>query len=181
MLSELQDRLRGSCNVDVSPMTIYRTLKRRGFTRKKITRPALERDETDRAQYQLIIGMNYEPEQLVFVDESAFDRRTAQRPYGWSPIGTRSRWRDFFIRGKRYVSNVRLLYKLIFVEGTLFCQLSRWMGLLLWRSLLNLSLLRLSRISSKGYLSKWILGLEEILLLWWTMPVSTKVRIFGPW
>lgn len=97
MLSELQDRLRGACNVDVSPMTIYRTLKRRGFTRKKITRPAIERDETDRAQYQLIIGMHYEPEQLVFVDESAFDRRTAGRPYGWSPIGTRSRRRDFFI------------------------------------------------------------------------------------
>jgi transposase len=101
MLSELQDRLRGSCGVDVSPITIYRTLKRRGFTRKKMTRPAVERDETDRAEYQLLIGTYYEPEQLVFVDESAFDRRTVGRAYGWAPIGTRGRRRDFFVRGKR--------------------------------------------------------------------------------
>jgi len=83
-------------------MTIYRTLKRRGFTRKRVTRPAVERDEVDRAEYQLIIGTYYEAEQLVFVDESAFDRRTTRRTYAWAPIGTRARRRDFFIRGKRY-------------------------------------------------------------------------------
>lgn len=66
-----------------------------------MTRPAVERDETDRAEYQLVIGTYYEPEQLVFVDESAFDRRTIGRAYGWAPIGTRGRRRDFFIRGKR--------------------------------------------------------------------------------
>ena len=42
---------------------------------QQVTRPAIERDEEDRAQYQFIIGSHYEPEQLVFVDESAFDRR----------------------------------------------------------------------------------------------------------
>jgi hypothetical protein len=47
------------------------------------------------------IGTYYEPEQLVFVDESAFDRRVSRRPYGWAPIGSRARRRDFFIRGKR--------------------------------------------------------------------------------
>jgi hypothetical protein len=62
----------------------------------------MEQDEDDRAQYQLIIGSHYEPEQLVFVDESAFDRRITCCPFAWAPIGSRARRRDFFIRGKRY-------------------------------------------------------------------------------
>ncbi|PPR00338.1 hypothetical protein CVT24_004359 [Panaeolus cyanescens] len=102
LLSELQDRLKGSCGVDVSPVTIWRSLKRRGFSRKRATKPAIERDEDDRANYHLIIGSFYEPEQLVFVDESAFDRRVAGRRYVWAPTGNRGRRRDFFIRGIRY-------------------------------------------------------------------------------
>ena len=69
---------------------------------QQVTCPAIERDEDDRAQYQLIIGSHYETEQLVFVDESAFDRRVTRRPYAWAPIGCWARRRDFFIRGKRY-------------------------------------------------------------------------------
>ena len=62
----------------------------------QVTRPAIERDENDRAQYQLIIGTYYEPSQLVFVDESSFDRRVSRRPYAWAPTGSRARR-----RGKR--------------------------------------------------------------------------------
>ena len=50
-----------------------------------------------------VIGEHYEARQLVFVDESATDRRTARRGYGWAPTGTRARRRDFFVRGKRQV------------------------------------------------------------------------------
>jgi hypothetical protein len=66
-----------------------------------VARPAIEQNENDRAAYQLRIGIHYEPEQLVFVDKSAFDRRVSRRPYGWAPTGNRARRRDFFIRGKR--------------------------------------------------------------------------------
>ena len=38
---------------------------------QQVTRPAIEQDEDDRAQYQFIIGSHYEPDQLVFIDESA--------------------------------------------------------------------------------------------------------------
>ena len=34
----------------------------------------MEQDEEDCAQYQFIIESHYKPEQLVFIDESAFDR-----------------------------------------------------------------------------------------------------------
>ena len=77
---------------------------------QQVTRPAIERDEEDRAQYQFIIGSHYEPEQLVFVDESAFDRRVSRRSFAWAPLGCRARRRGFFIRGKRYDFHRTLAY-----------------------------------------------------------------------
>lgn len=47
----------------------------------------------------MIIGAHYTPEQLVFADESHFNRITLRRNYAWAPIGQRARRRDFFIRG----------------------------------------------------------------------------------
>jgi hypothetical protein len=49
------------------------------------------------------MGMTYQAEQLVFVDETGVNRRTGARTHGWSPRGERA-WRcDFFIRGVKYV------------------------------------------------------------------------------
>ncbi|KAF8325604.1 hypothetical protein F5887DRAFT_829027, partial [Amanita rubescens] len=67
-LKELQDLLREVCHVDASPATISRTLHRRGFTKKKVTRLASERDEIDRVTYKMLIGEHFKPAQLVFVD-----------------------------------------------------------------------------------------------------------------
>ena len=44
----------------------------------------------------------YSPSQLVFSDESAYDRRTLSRRYGWNFRGRRACKHTFFIRGKRY-------------------------------------------------------------------------------
>lgn len=44
----------------------------------------------------------YTPLQLVFTDESAYDRRTLSRRYGWSFKGRRARKPVFFVRGKRF-------------------------------------------------------------------------------
>ena len=44
----------------------------------------------------------YSSIQLVFSDESAYDRRTLSRRYGWSFKERRARKPVFFIRGKRY-------------------------------------------------------------------------------
>jgi predicted transcriptional regulator YheO len=44
----------------------------------------------------------YSPSQLVFSDESAYDRRTLSRRYGWNFKGRRACKHTFFIRGKRY-------------------------------------------------------------------------------
>ncbi|KAM6497034.1 hypothetical protein JOM56_007507, partial [Amanita muscaria] len=69
-LEELQDLLREVCSIHASTSTISRTLYRRGFTRKKVNRPAIERNEIDRIAYKMLIGEHFRPFHLVFVDES---------------------------------------------------------------------------------------------------------------
>ncbi|KAF8838045.1 hypothetical protein BDN67DRAFT_972085, partial [Paxillus ammoniavirescens] len=86
--------------MDVSA-TLSCTLKRSGFTRKKLTRPAIERNEARRAAYKLHMGQSYEPHQLVFVDESHLNCLTTWRPSGWTCMGRCARRRDFFIHGQR--------------------------------------------------------------------------------
>lgn len=43
-----------------------------------------------------------DPEMLIFVDESAKDRRTSARKKGWSFLGERCISRRVFVRGQRY-------------------------------------------------------------------------------
>ncbi|CAG8511719.1 11418_t:CDS:2, partial [Dentiscutata heterogama] len=44
----------------------------------------------------------YTPSQLVFSDESAYDRRTSARHYGWNFSGLRAQKHVFFVRGRRF-------------------------------------------------------------------------------
>ena len=66
----------------------------------KLTRVALERNALRRAEFSARIGQ-YNPEQLVFCDESAVDRRTTYRGYGWSVKGQPATRHAFFCRGRR--------------------------------------------------------------------------------
>ena len=59
----------------------------------------MERDEDDRLMFRHRIGM-YNPVQLVFVDESSFDRRVTYRQYGWGEEGTRVYRKAYFARGR---------------------------------------------------------------------------------
>jgi hypothetical protein len=45
-------------------------------------------------------GIQYTPQQTVFVDESSFDRRTAIRGHAWALRGQCAVRKCFFIRGK---------------------------------------------------------------------------------
>jgi len=101
-LDELQETLRDSCGVDASAQTIWRALKRSGFSMKKLTRAAIERSATKRAEYMANIGWNYTPEQAVFLDESACNRKTSYRDRAWAIRGRRALRKSFFVRGRRY-------------------------------------------------------------------------------
>jgi hypothetical protein len=63
---------------------------------------AQERSDEKRFQYQYDIAP-YDPEMLVFCDESATNKFTTRRDYAWAPVGECARRRDFFIRGVRSV------------------------------------------------------------------------------
>ncbi|KAJ7131200.1 hypothetical protein C8R44DRAFT_580805, partial [Mycena epipterygia] len=70
-LYEMQAELRELCDVDVSMLVIWRALRRRGFTRKRVSQVAAQRDEDGRANYQIHMTTTYCADQLVFVDEAA--------------------------------------------------------------------------------------------------------------
>ncbi|KAF8203434.1 hypothetical protein K438DRAFT_1476005, partial [Mycena galopus ATCC 62051] len=70
-LVEMQMELLDVCDVDVSIYTIWRALKRRGFTRKQVSRVAAQRDEEARTNFEIYMTMTYTADQLVFVDEAA--------------------------------------------------------------------------------------------------------------
>jgi predicted transcriptional regulator YheO len=66
-----------------------------------LSKPAIEHNENDRLNF--IVHMSqYSPAQLVFSDESAYDKRTLSRRYGWNFRGRRAYKHTFFVRGKRY-------------------------------------------------------------------------------
>ena len=44
----------------------------------------------------------YAANQLVFADESAYDKRNLSRRFGWSIIGSRARQATFFVRDRRF-------------------------------------------------------------------------------
>ena len=125
-LDELAAALRGDCGITISAPTICRELARHGLTRKKvrasvdmkctsaldvfqITKPALERDEELRTRFRLHM-LEYAPEDLVFVDESACNRHTFVRKYGRAPCGVRAQRHDFFVKGTKFVFSLCLMY-----------------------------------------------------------------------
>ena len=50
--------------------------------------------------YQL--GIEYNAEQLIFIDETSKDERSVSRLYGYSYINSRANKKVVFIKGKRY-------------------------------------------------------------------------------
>lgn len=67
----------------------------------QLAKRAIERDENKRRRYFELMTDNFEPEQLVFVDESAVDKRVAWRQRGYSRKGTRAVKKTDFKRGDK--------------------------------------------------------------------------------
>ncbi|GET01199.1 homeodomain-like protein [Rhizophagus clarus] len=71
-------------------------------TLKVLKTATKKRSEILRANYILTIGTHYNPEQLIFLDESSKDERTLSRHYGYSPKNTHAIQKVVFLRGTKY-------------------------------------------------------------------------------
>jgi hypothetical protein len=65
----------------------------------------MERSRRKRAAFVMTIGQ-YEPYQIVAVDESSWDRRAAYKGRVWALKGRRAYRSCFFVRGRRYALRV---------------------------------------------------------------------------
>jgi len=87
--------------VEVSLSTVHRTLALLGYTRKKLSKTALERCQAARDLFLFNIGDEH-PQQLVFTDESAVNILTTYRSMGHAPKGSRACKHTYFQRGDRF-------------------------------------------------------------------------------
>lgn len=105
-LDEIQDQLANSRGAAVSVTTIYQALRRMSYTRKRVSAVALERNEEARNVFMnQMADLVTNLDQLMFVDESARNRRTSARQWGWSLLGRKCVRRRFFVRGSVFLSS----------------------------------------------------------------------------
>jgi len=89
-LSERRAFLRRACGVSVSESTASRVLGRLGWSRKKRSMGAGERDEFLRGAWRLLFAGRADAERLVFVDEMGANVSLSPL-YAWSRRGLRAR------------------------------------------------------------------------------------------
>ena len=102
-LNELQQLLTATNQVQVDSSTIWRTLRRLGFTHKKIKQLPMQRSNEARVEFMAEISA-YDPSMLVWLDETGCDKRNFVREYGYALQGMTPRAYTFNSWGKRYTS-----------------------------------------------------------------------------
>jgi hypothetical protein len=71
------------------------------ITHKSISKEAAEWNEHLRATWQIAMAQ-YNPQQLIFVDEAGVDDQTNLHRYGWAPLGQACVHCTSFLRGWKY-------------------------------------------------------------------------------
>ena len=77
----------------------------------QLSRIAIECSAEKQSEFAAHIG-TYEADQLVFVDESAVDRRTTYPGRAWAIRGRKATRKAFFCRGRRYICSCGALWYL---------------------------------------------------------------------
>ena len=120
-LHEVQQQLLEAYGVQIHVSTICRTLKFMGCTRQAIRHVALQRSDVLRAKFMAEVSV-YDPNMLIWLDESGCDRRNSTRKYGYSIRGIRPVDHRILIRGTRYsaipVMSVRGIHDVFLAEGS---------------------------------------------------------------
>lgn len=101
-LDEVQQKLSDVRGVQVSIATVSRALSSANISRKSVEKAAGERNEELRTLWEIDMAQYKDPRVFLALDESAVDNKTAQRRFGWAPIGLPCVRRMSFLRGTRY-------------------------------------------------------------------------------
>ena len=99
-LSEIQHQLLSATGKLIHPSTICRAIKQQGLTRKKAQTIALQQSESKRIEFMVEISA-YNPDMLIWIDETGSDRRNSIRQYGYSLRGQTPRVFQLRVGGKR--------------------------------------------------------------------------------
>lgn len=100
MLHELQAKLFEQTGIAVCISTICRFLHRSGFSHQKLRIVAIQRDDFLRSQFAYDVSI-YEPEMLIFLDETGSDKRNTIRRHGYSLRGKPLVSHELLVRGER--------------------------------------------------------------------------------
>ena len=99
-LRELQDELFERTGTQASISTIFRTIRRLGFSRKKLRQVVLRRNDSLRAEF--MEEMNYlTADMIVWLDETGSDRRSENRKFGYHLRGITPCSYKLSVQGKR--------------------------------------------------------------------------------
>ena len=99
-LHEVQAQLFDVTGAWVHESTICRMIKEQGFTRKRVCRIALQQSEQLRLQFMAEISM-YDPDMLIWIDETGSAQRNNIRQYGYSLRGMPARVHQLQVGGRR--------------------------------------------------------------------------------
>ena len=103
--------------------TIGRALRRKGITRKVLTKIAARRCAFERASYHFYM-QQYTADQVVYIDETRKDPRTLYRTHGRAYRFSRALARHSFTRASRGYSALGVLS----IDGMLDCAITRASG-----------------------------------------------------
>jgi transposase len=115
-LDELLHLLKTNRFISLHFTTVFRELQRARVSHKKLQRIAREQDEDRRIDFMRRM-VQYDPEELGFIDEVSRDERSIGRHYGWSKKSRRAKKKQPFVWG-RCTSTVGVLTLDGFVAGT---------------------------------------------------------------
>ena len=98
-LREIKSNVSLTLQVELDESTICRFLQSQGFTRQKMQIIARQRDDYERAVYAAEMSV-YNPEMLIFLDKTGFDKRNVLRRYAYSFRGKPARSHKLLVRGE---------------------------------------------------------------------------------
>ena len=114
-LDEIKQELCEQTGTEISLSTICNFLHKNGFTRQKLIKVAIEKNEELRTKFRADVSL-FKPEMFVFVDETGSDRRDTMRKFGYSLRGKPAKALHIFRRGK-HVTGITAMS----MEGVLDC------------------------------------------------------------